>query len=107
MKTVGWSSYCTAFLSFRLQERQSTTYAGLGPNSTYHNGLKLLERAQKASILLILGFQETLQTLTGPPNACPEGPSTQYLRTLVPNTINSMVFGSRNFKYWALEPFGM
>ena len=33
-----------------------------------------------------------------------EGPSTQYLRTLVPNTIKSMVFGTRNLKYWVLGP---
>ena len=32
----------------------------------------------------------------------PEAPSSnaQYLRSLVPNTIKSMVFGSRNLKYW-------
>ena len=38
---------------------------------------------------------------------CPEGPSTQYLRSLVPNTIKSMVFGTRNLKYWLLGPSGM
>ena len=32
----------------------------------------------------------------------PEGPSTQYLRTLVPNTIKGMVFGTRDLKY--LDP---
>ena len=31
----------------------------------------------------------------------PECPSTQCLRTLVPNTIKGMVFGPRNLKYWA------
>ena len=37
-----------------------------------------------------------------------EGPSTQYLRTLVPNTIaiKSMVFGTRNLKYWVLGTSG-
>ena len=36
----------------------------------------------------------------------PEGPSTQYLRTLVPKTIPSMVFGTRVLKYWVLGPSG-
>ena len=35
-----------------------------------------------------------------------EGPSTQYLRSLVPNTIKSMVFGTRKLKYWVLGPSG-
>ena len=30
----------------------------------------------------------------------PEGPSTQYLRILVPNTIKGMVFGASNLKHW-------
>ena len=34
------------------------------------------------------------------------GPSSQDLRTLVPNTITSMVFGIRVFEYWVLGPFG-
>ena len=29
---------------------------------------------------------------------CPEGPSTQYLRTLVPTAIRGMVFGTRNLE---------
>ena len=29
-----------------------------------------------------------------------------YLRTLVPNTIQSRVFGARNLKYWVLGPSG-
>ena len=37
----------------------------------------------------------------------PKGPSTQYLRSLVPNTIKSMVFGTRNLKYWVLGPSGL
>ena len=37
----------------------------------------------------------------------PEGPSTQYLRTLVPNTNKGMVFGTRNLKYWVLGPSGI
>ena len=36
----------------------------------------------------------------------PEGPSTQYLRILVPNTIRSMVFGARDLKYWLPGPSG-
>ena len=33
----------------------------------------------------------------------PEGPSTQYFRTLVPNTMKGMGFGTR----WVLGPFGL
>ena len=36
----------------------------------------------------------------------PEGPSTQYLWTLVPNTIKGMVFGTRDLKHWVLGPSG-
>ena len=36
----------------------------------------------------------------------PKGPSTQYLRTLVPKVIRGMVFGIRVFKSWVLGPFG-
>ena len=32
----------------------------------------------------------------------PEGPSTHFLRFLVPNTLKGMVFGTRNLKYWVL-----
>ena len=39
--------------------------------------------------------------------SCPEGPSTQYLRTLVPQAIKAMVFGTRVLKDWVLGPFGM
>ena len=34
----------------------------------------------------------------------PEGPSTQFLRTLVPKTSKGMVFGARVLKYWVLGP---
>ena len=34
----------------------------------------------------------------------PEGPSTQYLRTLVPKTIPLMVFRTRVLKYWVFDP---
>ena len=34
----------------------------------------------------------------------PEGPSTQSLGSLVPDTIKSMVVGTRNLKYWVLGP---
>ena len=37
----------------------------------------------------------------------PEGPSTQYVRTLVPNAIKSMVFGTRSLKYLVLGPSGL
>ena len=37
----------------------------------------------------------------------PEGPSTQHLRTLVPNTIKGMVFGTRILKYCVLGPSGL
>ena len=37
----------------------------------------------------------------------PEGPSTQYLRTLVPKTIPLMVFGTKGLKYWVLGPSGL
>ena len=33
-----------------------------------------------------------------------EGPSTQYLRFLVPKTILFMVSGTRDLKYWVLGP---
>ena len=35
-----------------------------------------------------------------------EGRSTKCLRTLVPNTIKSMVFGTRDLKYLVLGPLG-
>ena len=44
--------------------------------------------------------------LMNSPNRNPEGPSTQYLRTLVPDTIKSMVLGTRSLKYWVLGPSG-
>ena len=40
------------------------------------------------------------------PNKDPEGPSTQYIRTLVPKTIKGMDFGTRILKYWVLGPSG-
>ena len=30
-----------------------------------------------------------------------------YSRTLVPNTMKSMVFGARDLKYWVLAPSGV
>ena len=36
----------------------------------------------------------------------PLGPSTQYLRTLVPKTLMGMVFGTRVLKCWVLGPSG-
>ena len=37
----------------------------------------------------------------------PEGPSTQYSRTLVPKTILLMVFGTKGLKYRVLGPSGI
>ena len=39
-------------------------------------------------------------------NEIPEGPSTRYLRILVPNTIKGMVFGTRDLKSWVLGASG-
>ena len=36
----------------------------------------------------------------------PEGPSTQYVRTLVPKAMKRMVFGTRVLKYWVLGSSG-
>ena len=35
-----------------------------------------------------------------------EGPSTQYSSSLVPNPIESVVFETRDHKYWVLGPCG-
>ena len=37
----------------------------------------------------------------------PEGPSTQYSRTLGPKTIPLMAFGTKVLKYWVLGPSGI
>ena len=37
----------------------------------------------------------------------PEGPSTQYSRTLAPKTIPLMVFGTRVLQHWVLGPSGI
>ena len=37
----------------------------------------------------------------------PEGPSTLYLRTLVPNTIQGMVIRTRDLQYWVVGPSGL
>ena len=39
-------------------------------------------------------------------HAIPEGPSTQYIRTLVPKAIKGRVFGTRVLKCWVLGPCG-
>ena len=36
----------------------------------------------------------------------PEGPSTHYSRTPVPNSIKGIVFGTRDLMYWVLGPLG-
>ena len=40
------------------------------------------------------------------PSTNPEGPSTQYLRTLVPNTIASMLLGPESLNIGYLDPLG-
>ena len=40
-------------------------------------------------------------------SGCPEGPSTQYLGILVPETIFLMVFGTMVFKDWVRGPSGL
>ena len=47
-------------------------------------------------------FLRLLSSVKGPFLEHAEGPSTQYLRTLVPKTIPLMVFGTKGLKYWAL-----
>ena len=42
----------------------------------------------------------------GPKITNPEGPSTQYLRTLIPNTIKGIVFRTRVLKDWVLGASG-
>ena len=41
------------------------------------------------------------------PKSCPQGPSTQYLRTLVPKTMYGMAFGTRVLKKWVRAPSGL
>ena len=41
------------------------------------------------------------------PLVYPEGPGTQYLSSLVPNTSRGTVWGTRNLKYWILGPSGL
>ena len=58
------------------------------------SGLKLRQRPMRRSPAIYM--------LT-----VPEGPSTQHLRTLVPNTMSLMMaFGTRVLKHWALGPSG-
>ena len=40
-------------------------------------------------------------------NACTEGPSTLYSRTLVPKAMKGIVFRTRNLKYWVLGSSGL
>ena len=61
-------------------------------------------------ILGLLGFKDLKTDRFGnPKTSFPRGsyPSTQYLRLLVPKTITSMVFGTRDLKYWVLGPLGL
>ena len=54
-----------------------------------------------SSMLLYLNQQEPVTAIF------PEAPSTQCFSSLVPNTIKSMVFGTRNLKYWVLGLSGI
>ena len=42
-----------------------------------------------------------------PTNTCPEGPSTQYSRTMAPKTIEGVVLGTRDLKYLGLGSSGL
>ena len=54
-----------------------------------------------------LGLYRGLNSYLCHPKAYfPEGPSTQYLRTLAPKAIKGMVFGTIVLKYWVLGPSG-
>ena len=46
-------------------------------------------------------------TRTPPVACCPKGPSSQYLRTLVPKPISLTAFGTRVLKHWPLGPSGL
>ena len=57
------------------------------------------------------GIEQVLEGSIGGPRCqslqFPEGPSSQYLRSLVSKTIPLMVFGTGNLKYWVLGPSGI
>ena len=46
------------------------------------------------------------KSLRGDYTRVPEGPSTQYLRFLVPKTTLLMIYGTRELKHWVLGPWG-
>ena len=58
-----------------------------------------VRQRRDGEICTAMGLRPRLQS--------PEGPSTQYLRTLVPKAIKGMVFGTRVLKYWVLGPSGV
>ena len=73
-----------------------------------------MSRAIRRLVMVAKKAADPCQTLELTPQAkrkphlhCREGPSTQYLRTLVPNSILLMVFGTRVLKYWVLGPSGL
>ena len=78
----------------------------------YHNVDVVGLRDQKYWVSIeALQVLRALRTLEGilesfclGPRANPdsEGPSTKYFRTLAPNTIPLMAFGTRVLKYWVL-----
>ena len=49
-----------------------------------------------------LGARDSKQSLL-----IPEDRSTQYLRTLAPKAMKSLVFGTRVLKHWVLDPLGI
>ena len=73
----------------------------LKPHSTQNHGLYPQMKGAWAIMFSVLQLQRNKQF-----KLFPEGPSTQYLRSLVPKTIPLMVFGTRVLKYWVLGPSG-
>ena len=65
-----------------------------------------LHSARPASMALSSRLESSVACASHPSTSHPEGPSTQYLRTLVPKTIPLAVFGTKGLKYWVLGPSG-
>ena len=75
-------------------EAASDSLPALGVRSSLQLGRLLLARAPVNNSF--------------PPNTTSlEGSGTQFLRALVSNTFQSMVFGTRNLKCWVLGPSGI
>ena len=55
----------------------------------------------RQTVLLLLRIPRSTHTVVPSQNLSnTQVPSTQYLKTLVPKTIQCMVFGTRDLKYW-------